>query len=117
MSEHQKSEMDERTLDGWLREWRVAGAPLPPRFQADVWRRIEAAEGRARAGVGNRLLTLLNESLPRPRVAFAYLAALLVAGAAAGSLTAQRQAGHWTSELSERYVQSIDPYRPSLGLP
>jgi hypothetical protein len=99
-----------------LREWTVE-APLPPRFQEQVWRRIAQAETRQEATGGTGLWRLLGVLLPRPRFAFAYLALLLVAGGLAGSLSAQIKTHRINSELGSRYVQSIDPYRTDATLP
>ena len=104
-------------LDPVLAEWKVT-APLPPRFQEQVWQRIAKAEHRAEppapGGVFWRLLAVV---LPRPGVAYAYSAALLVFGMAAGSWAAQVKASHMNSQLSLRYVQAIDPYRGDTSQP
>ena len=94
-----------------LSEWKVA-APLPPRFQEQVWQRIAKAERSAeQPAAGSVFWRLLTVVLPRPGFAYAYLAALLVFGMAAGSWAAQVKASHMDSQLSLRYVQAIDPYR------
>lgn len=106
----QEPENDEH-LRSLLREW-VVDAPLPPRFQEQVWQRIE------RAGARPTLLTLwrstllaLQRSLARPKLAFSYVTVLLAVGVAAGSWAAQIQSSRLDTALGLRYVQSVDPYK------
>jgi hypothetical protein len=99
-----------------LRQWNV-DSPLPPGFQEQVWQRI------AKAGTGTEpaawagLWRLIEVVLQRPRFAYAYLAILLVAGVAAGSWAAQIKSTRLDSELSLRYVQSVDPFRADDSQP
>lgn len=86
-------------------------ASLPPRFQEQVWQRIARAEAKPAASPGAEFWRLLGVVLLRPRFAFAYVAVLLAVGVAAGSWAAQVKASRIDSDLSLRYVQSIDPYR------
>jgi hypothetical protein len=99
-----------------LRQWSV-DTPLPPRFQQQVWKRIEQAEAQPTLSMLLRsaLLTLLTTH--RPKFAFAYLTALLVLGLAAGGVAAQARNSRLDSELSQRYVQSIDPFRADTPRP
>ena len=99
-----------------LREWKV-DAPLPPRFQEQVWQRIAAAEAPSRSAFWPSVIGLLEGVLPRPKVAFSYVAALAVLGVAAGSVTAQLESAHLIANLSARYVQSVDPYHAEAALP
>jgi hypothetical protein len=103
-------------LDTVLRQWSV-DTSLPPRFQEQVWQRIEKAEIPQEANLSVLLKRLIEVVVPRPRFAYAYLTVLLVSGVAAGSLAAQLKASRLESELSTRYVQSIDPYRSETQLP
>ncbi len=100
----------DETLGRLLRQWTV-DAWLPPRFQEQVWQRIAKSETRAQAASSAGLWRLIEAILPRPRFAYAHLAVLLVTGGAAGSFAAQIKTSRLDSELSMRYVQSIDPYR------
>jgi hypothetical protein len=97
-----------------LCQWSV-DTPLPPRFQEQVWRRIERAETGPElglwAGLQAGLSRLVEGILPRPKVAFAYLSVFLALGVAAGAMAAQIKTSRLDSTLSMRYVQSIDPYR------
>jgi hypothetical protein len=113
MKANQKPETDE-PLRQVLRQWAV-DTPLPPRFQEQVWRRIARAEAGSTAW--GRLLRLVEAGLPRPRVALAYLAALLILGMSIGSWAAQAKTSHLNADLGLRYVQSIDPYRAGAPQP
>ncbi len=55
--------------------------------------------------------------LPRPKIAFAYITAVLIIGVFAGSVTAQAKANQLNAALRQRYVQSIDPYRGEMPQP
>ncbi len=100
---------DHDNLDKVLRQWTV-DAPLPPRFQEQVWQRIAKSESRTQPAPLAWLWRLIEVALPRPKFAYAYLAILLVTGVAAGSVAAQMKTNRLDSELSTRYVRSIDPY-------
>ena len=102
---------DDPALRRVLHEWK-ADAPLPPRFQEGVWRRIEQAERDAEAlGLWAALSRWLEAVLPRPKFALSYVCAVLVLGLAAGSFAAQAATKRVNAELGARYVQSVDPYR------
>jgi hypothetical protein len=76
---------DDAKLSALLREAsRLAGPALPPRFQENVWRRIEDAE--APVPFTSRLswLDALAALVLRPRWALATAAVLVVAGALLG---------------------------------
>ena len=68
-------------LGALLRASRVSPA-LPPRFQENVWRRIEGAEAPASSGLS--WLDALAALVLRPRFALATVAVLIVAGALLG---------------------------------
>src|SRR5579872_4803028 len=87
-----------------MRQW-VVDTPLPPRFQEQVWRRIESAEAKPQQGFLMRLAQQLEALLPRPRFALAYLSVFLVLGVTAGAVAAQLKTSKLDSELSQRYVQ------------
>ena len=111
----QTPDNDEHLRAG-LREW-VVDNPLPPRFQEQVWQRIAWAEARPESGFWRRLNRLVEVALPRPGIAFSYVATLLILGVAAGSVTAQLRSSHLNADLSARYVQSMDPYRADTSQP
>lgn len=100
------------SLRALLQEWKPE-ASLPPRFQEQVWRRIERAQAAPvlsislAAGFANWLTNLLS----RPALATAYVAVLLVIGASAGWSQARQETARVTGELSARYAQEVDPYQ------
>jgi hypothetical protein len=83
---------------------------------------------RSRSGNGSRapklprnlssgLARLVEVVLPRPKVAFAYVAVLLILGVTAGSVTAQIKSSQLDATLKARYVQAVDPYRADSPQP
>jgi phage-related minor tail protein len=103
---------DDEALRSLLREWRVE-TPIPPRFQEQVWRRIEREDAPAVTAVSpwRALQNWIANVLPRPALAAAYVAVLLAAGAGVGWTQAQHESSRVSNELSTRYVQSVDPYQ------
>ena len=92
-------------LSALLRESRTAPA-LPPRFQENVWRRIEAGDPSARAVPGGSWLETLTALLLRPRFALAAAVALVFAGALLGVREGGQTARH---EAQARYLASVAP--------
>ena len=95
---------DDAKLSSLLRESRVAPG-LPPRFQENVWRRIADAE----ADKGAESPTWLNDLIAwvlRPRLAFAAVAVLVVAGALLGLREGSQLARH---EAQVRYLAAVAP--------
>ena len=84
-------------LSALLRESRVSPG-LPPRFQQNVWRRIEDAEAPAKSA---SWLDALANLILRPRLAFAAMAALVLAGVLMGALEGAQTARH---DAQARYV-------------
>lgn len=103
-------------LDKALQQWRVV-APLPPRFQEQVWQRIAAAEQPASVPLWELLRRLIETNLPRPKFAYSYVAILVLLGVVSGAWTAQRQTSRLNAALGSRYVQSVDPYHHSPSDP
>ncbi len=103
-----KNPENEQVLNEALKQWQVS-TPLPPRFQEQVWHRIERREARVASPWSVR--QWIEQALPRPKFAVAYLTVLLALGVAAGSLAAQKTSSRVASELGTRYVQLIDPFR------
>lgn len=95
---------DDVKLTSLLRAARVAPA-LPPRFQAEVWRRIAGTEA-GQSAVGPSWLDVLIAGLFRPRLAFAAVAALVVAGALMGMQQGNQLARH---DAQARYLASVAP--------
>ena len=101
-------------LRALLKEWKPE-ASLPPRFQEQVWRRIERAEGPAvpSAPLATVFANWLTNILPRPALATSFMAVLLVIGASVGWSQARQETARVSGELSARYAKVVDPYRPN----
>ena len=112
MKSYSKPE-DREPLNQLLREWRVV-TPPPPRFREHVWQRIGRAEAPPESEFWTGLRRWVEVLLPRPKFALAYMAALLVFGMAAGSVTAQIRSSRVEASLGARYVQSVDPYHATI---
>jgi hypothetical protein len=93
-----------------LHQWQV-GAHLPPRFQEQVWRRIEHSEAQAQAPAWILLFHRLTAALARPSLAVSYVTLLLLAGLLAGYWQVRIAKAHNDEALGSRYVQMVDPYR------
>lgn len=89
-------------LGALLRESRATPA-LPPRFQENVWRRIEDAEAPARSA---SWLDTLAGLILRPRFALAAVAVLVLAGALVGMQEGRQAARH---EAEMNYLTSVAP--------
>ena len=106
----------EARLNAALDAWSV-DAELPPRFQEQVWQRIARAESQPTVSGFQRWLRWVNDRLAQPKVAFSYVAILVLLGFAAGSATAHLRSAQFNTVLSARYVQSVDPYQEVSSQP
>ncbi len=106
------SNENETSLRALLQESKQE-ASLPPRFQEQVWRRIERAETAPvpTVSLATVFANWLTNLLPRPALATAYVAVLLIIGASVGWSQARQETARVTGELSARYAQAVDPYR------
>lgn len=102
---------DDERLSKLLHEWK-AESSLPPRFHEGVWRQIEAssASSAATPSLRSRFAHWMSTLLPRPAMATAYVAVLIVVGATAGWTQAHQTNARVKGELGERYVRVLDPY-------
>jgi hypothetical protein len=89
-------------ISALLREARIS-PDLPPRFQANVWRRIEDAEASAKSASWLDALTTL---ILRPRFALAAVTVLLLGGVLAGTLDGRQVARH---DAEMNYLASVAP--------
>ena len=78
-----------------LHQWKV-DAPLPPRFQEQVWRRIERSESQVQA---------------RPSLAVSYVTLLLLAGLLAGYWQVRSARAQTDENMGARYVQLVAPFQ------
>src|SRR6266436_5830338 len=92
-----------------LREWRT-DAPLPPRFQEQVWQRIERTQTHAVPSVRAVVSHWIGTVLSRPVLAAGYVAILLVVGVTAGWAQGLQESARMKSELGQRYVRVLNPY-------
>ena len=93
---------DDAKFSALLRSARVSPS-LPPRFQQNVWRRIEDAEAPVKPA---SWLDALAAMILRPRFAFAAAAVLLLAGVSVGTLEGWQVARH---DAQMNYLASVAP--------
>ena len=93
-----------------LQHWQVK-TPLPPRFQQNVWRRIEASEARKTDSFWQQCLHWYQALTARPAWAMTYATIFLLAGSGLGLLHGQQTAARVNHTLAARYLQSVDPYQ------
>jgi len=93
---------DDLHVSALLRQAR-ASPSLPPRFQQNVWRRIEDAEAPAKTG---SWLDALAALILRPRLALAATAVLMLAGVFAGALEGRQGARH---DAQMNYLAAVAP--------
>lgn len=94
---------DDPQLRALLRQARVSPG-LPPRFQQNVWRRIEDAEAPVKT---ETWLDAVAALILRPRFAVAAAAVLLLAGVFAGTLDGRQLARH---DAQMNYLASVAPH-------
>jgi|SRR5665213_4063795 len=109
MKTHEPDNRDD-TLRKVLKEWRTDAA-LPPCFQENVWQRIERTQVSSAPSMLGAIARWIGTLLPRPAMAVAYVAVLLVVGATVGWTQGHQANARVKSELGERYVHELDPYQ------
>ena len=102
---HENPNPVEAKLGTLLRESRVSPT-LPPRFQENVWRRIEDAEAPIPSVPSLSWLDALAALVLRPRFALATAAALVVAGAVLGVHEGNLAANH---AAQAQYLAAVAP--------
>ena len=93
-----------------LKQWKIE-APLPPRFEEQVWQRIARRERQVSTTWFSIFIQRVGEALVKPAPAASYLSVLLALGLLAGYRQARIANTHAAEELSARYVQMLDPYQ------
>lgn len=96
---------DNAKLSTLLRQARVSPS-LPPRFQENVWRRIEHAEAPVHATGGLVWLDTLAALVLRPRFAYATVATLMLVGILLGTHQGAQAA---KQDAQARYVALVAP--------
>ena len=102
MKENYQSNPDPQ-VSALLRAGRVSPA-LPPRFQQNVWHRIEAAEAPAQTA---SWLDAFAALILCPRFAVAAATVLLLAGLSTGTLAGRQAARH---DAQMNYLASVAPH-------
>ena len=96
---------DKARLGALLREARATPS-LPPRFQENVWRRIESAEAAKIPVNENNWLDALVSWVFRPRLAFAVVAVLMLMGVGLGWNRGEQLA---RQDARARYLAAVAP--------
>ena len=96
---------NDAALSTLLREARLASS-LPPRFQENVWRRIERAEKPKAAPARAGWLDALATWILRPQLAFAVAAVLVLMGVGLGWNSGERLA---RNDAQARYLSAVAP--------
>ena len=96
---------EDMNLGALLRASRISPA-LPPRFQEGVWRRIEEAAAPVRSSGGIAWLDALAALMLRPRLAFATVATLMLAGVLLGTYQGTQVA---RQDAQARYLAVVAP--------
>lgn len=97
---------DHDPLRGVLKQW-TGQNEVPPGFQREVWRRIEA---RQRTSLQGWLEALIERwsAVPAPALAAA-LVALTLTSVLAGNLSVRARADETKAAMANAYYASIDP--------
>lgn len=96
-------------LSSLLRKWPVS-AKVPPRFEEEVWRRIEKTKATATPPFWRAFARWIGSYASRPSFAGGLTALVLISGLAAGLWQGEKATRRAHEALSARYLQSIDPY-------
>ena len=97
-------------LSRLLRECKVE-TNLPPRFQEQVWRRIERVEAQAKVHLWHTFTQWVDSTINRPALAVSYVAVLLFVGLTTGYFQAQDKSLQTEARWRTAYFQSVDPYQ------
>jgi hypothetical protein len=98
-----KEHSDDAAFSALLRQARTSPS-LPPRFQQNVWRRIEDADAPVKPA---SWLDVLAGLILRRRFAVAAVAGLLLAGVSAGTLEGRQLARH---NAQMNYLAAVAPH-------
>jgi hypothetical protein len=93
-----------------LQQWKV-DTSLPPRFQEQVWRRIDLSEAHVELPAWLQLWNRLSAALTRPSLAASYVTLLLLSGVLAGYLQAHISRTQASGDMAARYVQMVSPFQ------
>ena len=97
-------------LGRWLQTWRVSASPSA-NFQARVWKRIRSAEMEEGTSLWRLLRGTVEHLFAQPAASVCYVVLLSVLGVGVGYVHGETKAAEMRSGLTQRYLQSIDPYQ------
>jgi hypothetical protein len=103
---------DDEALRELLKEWRTDFS-LPQRFQDQVWQRIE----RIRVGppatpsIWEPIVRGIDMAFGRRAIAASYIVFLVMLASVVGWFQANHKVADVQNEMSDRYVQMLDPYQ------
>jgi len=100
----------DEALSQVLRQWKVH-AQMPPRFQEQVWRRIERSEPQAQVPAWVLLWQRVTAALAQPPLAASYVTLLLLAGLLAGYWQVRITRAQAEENMGARYVQLVAPFQ------
>src|SRR5262245_633293 len=104
-----KEEPADDGLRNLLKEWRT-DATLPPRFEEQVWRRIERTQFPATPSLWPTIARWIGSVWVRPAVATSYVVILLAIAVTTAWAQARQETARVRDELGQRYVRVLDPY-------
>jgi hypothetical protein len=93
-------------LDPLLERWRDAAPPLPEHLNAEVWRRIAAADTPA---PHLNLFARIEAVFARPSFAVAFVAACTLLGLFLAEVRLSRLRSEHDAQLVQSYLRLIDP--------
>lgn len=101
---------DDAKLSALLHEWKVEMS-LPPRFQEQVWRRIEREQAKPQVNLLHAFTHWVEATFMRPALAVSYVAVLLFIGLTTGYVQAKDKSAQAEARWRTAYVQTVDPYQ------
>jgi hypothetical protein len=99
-------------LDPLLERWRDAAPPLPEHLNAEVWRRIAAADTPA---LPLSLFARIEAVFARPSFAVAFVAACALLGLFLAEVRLSRLQSEHNTQLVQSYLRLIDPLLDTAG--
>jgi hypothetical protein len=100
----------DQALRQLLHEWKLESS-LPPRFQEQVWQRIERQEVPVQVPGWVMLWQRFSAALTRPTPAIGYVTVLLLAGVLAGYWEARVTRAQVDEQMGARYVQLVSSFQ------
>jgi hypothetical protein len=110
MKTEKANQDDDGALGSLLQAWKVRET-LPPRFQQQVWHRVEREEARKSTSLLDFISRWLVGWMAKRSMAISYVALLLLTGLASGYWQGRVSSEHTSHSLSTRYVRMMDPYQ------